>query len=139
MDSAIAALIGVIVGTVLGPILEYLLKKRMHDKKWKRESLEKQLNELYRPLYEKCVIMPDEDPEHYFCDWDNDEFNKWLNKTLNIMIRKIDLVPNEVLDKIHNLRGTAGRPYYEAEKDVRSLYKHIDKKFKYLRKKLEIS
>lgn len=138
MIEAMIGMAGILVGAFLGPTLQFFFNKLTRNDSWKRESLEKQLKQLYRPLYEKCVILADSDPEHYFCDWDSEEFRDWLRNALNIIIPKIDLASDEILEKIHSMRENACESY-DAEKDVRYLYQHIDKKFCSLRKELKIS
>ncbi|MCJ7791272.1 MAG: hypothetical protein MUP49_02490 [Dehalococcoidia bacterium] len=83
--SGIFALIGVVIGAILPSILNHWQRKRM----WRREALQQQLNELYRPLYEKMVIMPETDPMHYFSDWEDEEFRKWLADALDMIIPKL--------------------------------------------------
>lgn len=56
--TALAGFFGAVVGAVSPPLLGYLFQKKQH----KKEVLKEQLNELYRPLYEKFVIMPNHDP-----------------------------------------------------------------------------
>jgi len=78
-----------------------------------------------RPLYEKMVIMPKTDPTHYFVDWEEEEFKKWLVDALDIIIPKLHLVPDGILSKVHGWREiVALGPEYgvSAEPDVRFLY-----------------
>lgn len=134
----IFALAGVIVGAILPSILRHWQRR----KEWRREALHQQLDELYRPLYEKLVIMPGSDPMHYFADWEEDEFRKWLADALEMIIPKLHLLPDEILGKIHSWRealawgedmGISTQPI------VGLLYDHIDKHFHFLRKELGIS
>ena len=138
LSSGIFALIGVVMGVVLTFIFTHWQRNR----EWKREALQQQLNELYRPLYEKMVIMPGTDPTHYFIDWEEEEFRKWLTGALDMIIPKLHLLPDEILGKIHGWRETVAwgpESGVSAEPDVRFLYDHIDKYFHSLRKKLGIS
>ena len=138
MWSGIFALIGVVTGVILSFIFTHWQRKRQ----WKREALQQQLNELYRPLYEKMVIMPGTDPMHYFDDWEEEEFRKWLEDALKMIIPKLHLLPNEILDRIHGWRETIAwgeEAGVSTESDVRFLYDHIYKYFHFLRKKLDIS
>lgn len=82
--------------------------------------------------------MPHKDPEHYFIDWEDDEFRDWLRQALDIMLPKLHLLPNEVLAKIHRYRETLTDPMYNAEQEVRWLYTHIETRFNYLRNLLGI-
>lgn len=135
--TGIFALIGVIIGAILSSILTYWRRKRV----WRREALQQQLNELYRPLYEKMVIMPGTDPMHYFSDWEEEEFRKWLVDALRMIIPKLHLLPDEILGKIHGWRETVAwgsESGVSTEPDVRFLYDHIDKYFHFLRKELGI-
>jgi len=136
--SGIFALVGVVIGAILSSILNHWQRKRT----WKREALQQQLSELYRPLYEKMVIMPGTDPMHYFSDWEEEEFRKWLGDALDMVIPKLHLVPDEVLSKLHGWREavTLGPEFgFSAEPEVRFLYNHIEKQFRSLRKELGIS
>lgn len=136
--SGIFALIGVVIGAILPSILTHWQRKRV----WRREALQQQLNELYRPLYEKMVIMPGTDPMHYFSDWEEEEFRKWLVDALDMLIPKLHLLPDEILGKIHGWRETVAwgpESDVSTEPDVRFLYDHIDKYFHFLRKELGIS
>jgi len=58
---------------------------------------------------------------------------------LHIIIPKLHLAPNEILEKVHLLREKTSGSDYDTEKDVRLLFKHIDERFRYLRKELKIS
>ena len=136
--SGIFALVGVVIGAILSSVLNHWQRKRM----WRREALQQQLTELYRPLYEKMVIMPKADPMHYFGDWEDEEFRKWLADALDMIIPKLHLLPDEILGKIHEWRETvAWEPEGggSTEPDVRFLYDHIYKYFHFLRKELGIS
>lgn len=131
-----------LVGVVIGAILSSALSRWQRKKEWRREALLQQLNELYRPLYEKMVIMPGTDPMHYFIDWEEEEFRKWLVDTLNMIIPKLHLLPDEILGKIHGWRETVAlgtESGVSVEPDMRFLYDHIDRYFHFLRKELGIS
>ena len=135
--AAISGIVGIIIGTVLGPFIGFILDKRKEISQRKIEALKQQLD-VYRPLYEKLVIMPEQDPEHYLCDWEDDEFRNWLSKAVDLMLPNLHLLPNEVLDKIHGYRESTATDHYDCESDVRWLYQHIIDRFKYLRKQLSI-
>jgi hypothetical protein len=131
-----------LAGIAVGAILSYILTRRQRKREWKREALQQQLNELYRPLYEKMIIMPGTDPTHYFADWEEEEFRKWLAEALQIIIPKLHLLPDEILGKIHGWRETLvlGQDSgISTEPIVEFLYDHIDKYFHFLRKELGIS
>ena len=130
---------GAILGALVRPFIEALLVGRRQKIEWKREALEEQLRELYRPLYENFVIMPHDAPEHYFSDWEDEEFQTWLTRALDVMIPKLHLLPDEVLGRIHTMRESLGYGGDEVEREVRWLYKHIDAKFNEIRKQLGIS
>ena len=144
MDSLIPLWSGIfaLAGIVVGAVLSYILTRWQRKREWKREALEQQLNELYRPLYEKMIIMPGTDPMHYFSDWEEEEFRKWLLDALQIIIPKLHLLPNEILDRIGRWQETLAygeESGVSTEPDVQFLYDHIDKYFHFLRKKLDIS
>lgn len=85
--------------------------------------------------------MPERDPMHYFSDWNDEEFRKWLADALDMIIPRLHLLPDEILGKIHGWReavawGPEGS--VSAESDVIFLYDHIDKYFHFLRKELGI-
>ena len=138
-----AAFLGAVIGATVRPLFDHLVRKWQRQSDWRRQALEQQLNELYRPLYEKMVVMPQKDPLHYFSDWGEEEFTKWLQDALDIIIPKLHLVPDELLSRIHEWRETAtwGEPArgVSAESEVRFLYDHIEKHFRLLRKELGIS
>ena len=139
---ASAAFLGAVIGATVRPLFDHLVQKRQRKSVWRRQALEQQLNELYRPLYETMVIMPKTDPMHYFIDWEEEEFKKWLGDALDIIIPKLHLVPDGILNKLHGWReSVALGPEYgvSAEPDVRFLYDHIEKHFLFLRKELGIS
>ena len=130
---------GAILGSVIRPLINDLLGIQRTRRQRKEESQRQQLLELYKPLYLELVIIPDQDPEHYFSEWDEEEFHEWLNRALRLMLPKLYLLPDELLPKIYGWRETASRIDHDAEDDVRWLYKHIDEKFKSLRKELNIN
>jgi hypothetical protein len=139
---ASSAFLGAVIGATVRPLFDHLVQRWQQKSAWRRQALEQQLNELYRPLYEKMVIMPRQDPTHYFIDWEEDEFKKWLTDALDIIIPKLHLVPDEILSKIHGWRETVALgPEFDvsAETDTRFLYSHIDGYFHFLRKELGIS
>jgi hypothetical protein len=90
---ASAAFLGAVIGATVRPLFDHLVQKWQQKSAWKRQTLEQQLSELYRPLYEKMVILPETDPTHYFIDWEEEEFKKWLRDALKIIISKLHLVP----------------------------------------------
>lgn len=140
---AATAVFAAVIGATIRPLFDHFLQKSQRKRAWKRQALEQQLNELYRPLYEKMVIMPGTDPTHYFIDWDEEEFRKWLGEALDIIIPKLHLVPDEMLSEVHQWRETVAMAGPEwgvsAEPDVRFLYDHIEKHFRFLRKELGIT
>jgi hypothetical protein len=81
---ALSGFCGAIFGAVLGPIVEHWATGRRQRSRWRRLSLMSQLNNVYRPLYEKYVVMPRRDPEHYFSDWGPAEFTEWLQGALAV-------------------------------------------------------
>ena len=86
--------------------------------------------------------MPKTDPTHYFVDWKEEEFRKWLGDALDMVIPKLHLVPDEILSKVHGWRETVTlgpESGFSAEPEVRFLYDHIEKQFRSLRKELGIS
>lgn len=91
-----------------------------------------------------CMNMPKCDPEYGY-EWENwkkEDFAHWLTEALDIIVPKIHLAPDEILEKIHRLRENAVRSLREdwsVEKDAEYLYTHIKKHFHLLRKELEIS
>jgi hypothetical protein len=135
--AAFSGIAGIIIGTILAPWIGWFFDKRKQASQQKIDALRKQL-EVYRPLYEKLVIMPQKDPEHYFCDWEEAEFHDWLSTAVDLMLPNLHLLPNEVLEKIHGYRETTVTDHFSCESDVRWLYKHIEDKFKDLRKQLKI-
>lgn len=135
--AASSGILGIIIGTVFGPWIGSIFEKRKQVSQRKIEALRQQL-EVYRPLYEKLVIMPQQDPEHYFSEWDDDEFRDWLATAIDLMLPNLHLLPSEVLEKIHEYRESTATDHYDCEADVRWLYKHISDRFRYLRKQLGI-
>lgn len=139
---ASAGLLGAVIGATVRPLFDHLVQTWQRKSVWRRQALEQQLNELYRPLYEKMVIMPKTDPTHYFIDWEEEEFRKWLGEALEIIIPKLHLMPDGMLSKVHGWRETVtlGLEHgVSAEPDVKFLYDHIEKHFLFLRKELGIS
>ncbi len=139
---ASAAFLGAVIGATVRPLFDHLVQRWQQRSVWRRQTLEQQLNELYRPLYEKMVIMPKADPTHYFIDWEEEEFKRWLGDALDIIIPKLHLVPDEILSKVHGWRETVALgPEFgvSAKTDTKFLYDHIEKHFHFLRKELGIS
>jgi len=134
-----AAFLGAVVGATVRPLFDHLVQKWQRKSVWRRQALEQQLNELYRPLYEKMVIMPERDPFDYFCDWEKEDFTRWLQEALRIIIPRLHLLPDEILAKVHEWREVSSWPEFDAEPAVRYLYNHIDERFRLLRKELGIS
>jgi len=135
--AASSGLLGAIIGSVVGPLVSSVLDRRRQDSILKKEAARQQL-EIYRPLYEKLIIMPDQDPEHYFSEWEEDEFSEWLSKAVDLMLPNLHLLSNEMLSKIHSYRESLANPAYDCEADVRWLYTHIQNKFESIRKELKI-
>lgn len=53
---ALAAFVGAIIGAVVRPYFEDIFEKRQKRSQYRRVALEKQLNDLYRPLYEYAEV-----------------------------------------------------------------------------------
>ncbi len=139
---ASAGLLGAVIGATVRPLFDHLFQRWQRKSTWRLQALQQQLNELYRPLYEKMVIMPKADPMHYFIDWEEEEFRKWLIDALDIIIPKLHLVPDEILSEVHGWRErvTLGPEFgVSTEPDTKFLYDHIKKHFRFLRKELGIS
>lgn len=136
--SASSGLVGAAIGSIATLLVSSVLEKRKQDLTLKKEAARQQL-EIYRPLYEKLIIMPDQDPEHYFSDWNDNEFREWLSKAIDLMIPNLHLLPTEILTKIQGFRENATREEYDCEPDVRWLYRHIQEKFESIRKELKIA
>lgn len=142
MDSSVivgasAGLVGVIIGALLGPWASGRVEKQRQETQLRIDAKRKQL-EIYRQLYQDLVIMPDQDPEHYFSEWDDREFNEWLSKAVDKLMPNLQWVPDEVLEKLHGYRELSATDQYDCEHEVRWLYGRIHDKFNSLRQELKI-
>ena len=83
--------------------------------------------------------MPNKDPEYYFSEWDNEEFHDWLQDAIKMLIPKLHLLPDDVLERLHGLREVAVRLEHDAESEVQWLYSRITQAFDATRKELKIT
>ena len=134
-----SGLLGALIGAIVPTIVSEKVQDRQRKTEWKREALLEQLNGLYRELYLQCCIIPDQHPEHYFVEWERDEFHAWLNKAIEIILPKLHFASDQIVDRLYYWREIASDSRQNAEPSVRELYSHIDSHFKYLRKELCIS
>jgi len=54
---ASAGFLGAVIGATVRPLFDHLVQKWQRKSVWRRQALEQQLNELYRPLYETMVYL----------------------------------------------------------------------------------
>jgi hypothetical protein len=132
-------LLGTAIGAIVPAFVSGKVQARQRKTEWKREALLEQLNGLYRELYLQCCIIPDQHPEHYFSEWESQEFTDWLDMAIKLILPKLHLAHDQIVEKLYYWREIAADPGQVAEPSVRELYKHIDSHFKYLRKELCIS